>query len=270
LGEKWGKPILATVLVSHSILKSSLHKNQKKSISYGGISMVVEVSINGWDKYNRRSGGIKNPIWFSFTNRFFEDPDVWSLDSEEKVSFIYLLCQRSQRGRDPIAVEKSHFEKFTDIKFNKLLVAIEKLEQKQIVTTSRSQPDRDPIAARSLQDKTIHNRTEHNRTSTIVDCADVRSLPAPQHIRQFPDLEFFWLIKEIKDELVNAWIAAYDKEWLASEIQKAKVWCLANPKKKPKAPGPFLSNWFSRGWERHRKTLQTNYAVNQIDYSKLE
>ncbi len=64
------------------------------------------------------------------------------------------------------------------------------------------------------------------------------------------------LLATVTQRTQDHWVEAYpDTEWLKTEISKAAAWVEANPKKRPKTYGAFLSNWFSRGWEDHRKRI---------------
>lgn len=64
------------------------------------------------------------------------------------------------------------------------------------------------------------------------------------------------LLHDTKQDLQMGWLAAYpNKEWILHELQRANAWILANPKKKPKKFGAFMTNWLSRAFESYRKGL---------------
>lgn len=131
---------------------------------------------------------------------------------------------------------------------------------------SRADSAGKPPPARLEKNRVEKNRKEENRIDII--CPEAP--PAPLYIRQFPDLEYFHKIKELSEDLVNAWIGTYGADWINGEIKKAKIWCLANSKKRPKVSGTFLSNWFSNGWERYRKTLDSSSAHTGLEQWKQE
>lgn len=59
-----------------------------------------------------------------------------------------------------------------------------------------------------------------------------------------------------------------DPEFIKEEIKKANLWIEANPKRRPKDKIKFLQNWFSRAYERHRKTVPTNESKRDYDFLK--
>lgn len=66
-------------------------------------------------------------------------------------------------------------------------------------------------------------------------------------------------LREVSPTAQEAWLAAYfDSQWIQREICKAIAWVEANPRKRPKSFGRFMTNWLSAGWENYRKTLPSN------------
>lgn len=64
---------------------------------------------------------------------------------------------------------------------------------------------------------------------------------------------------KIKKELCNIWAETYDKEYIESELKKAKAWLITNSHKAPKSNlGRFLNSWLMRSWEKYRTTLKSN------------
>lgn len=59
-----------------------------------------------------------------------------------------------------------------------------------------------------------------------------------------------------------------DPDFIKEEIKKANLWIEANPRRKPKDKIKFLQNWFTKAWERHRKTIPTNNAKTSYDFLK--
>lgn len=84
------------------------------------------------------------------------------------------------------------------------------------------------------------------------------------------ELNFFQRISVIKPELESAWLKAYPKDWISDELKKAEAWVIANPRRAPKNASKFLTNWFSNGWERHRKTIPTEKQNGRKDFNVHE
>jgi hypothetical protein len=71
------------------------------------------------------------------------------------------------------------------------------------------------------------------------------------------------LLQDVTHEAQKAWVDLYqDRAWIAFELSKAATWLTVNPDKAPKSrTGRFLTNWLSRGWEAHRKTLPSKSSA---------
>ena len=116
--------------------------------------------FKNWDKYNKRAKEYKNPVWFSFQNDFATDKNFFDFTDQERLIFIYLLCEASQQNKDgELILEIEHFSYHTKQKQKDILSAILKLEQKQIIDSR----DRDGIVPRSHGDRDLAV-TEQNRT----------------------------------------------------------------------------------------------------------
>lgn len=119
----------------------------------------IEIKILNWGKYQQRTSGYKNCWWFSFSNTFFSDSKIWVLDPEEKIGFIYLLCEASKQGKDTPFIAFKHAEKCADIKPKKLLSTIKKLEQLNMVATICT--DAEQGLSNTEQNRTEQNTTKH-------------------------------------------------------------------------------------------------------------
>lgn len=70
-------------------------------------------------------------------------------------------------------------------------------------------------------------------------------------------------LAKVKQSVQERWLAAYpDAQWVKQEILKALAWEAANPKKRSKDFGRFMTNWLSNGWERYRKSLPSANGIN--------
>jgi len=127
---------------------------------------LITIKFNNWDKYNIRSGGIKRPFWFSFSNQFFTDSTMFDFSSEEKLTFIYLLCEASQTNKNgEVVVSEEKYKRFTDIKIQVLNAVVDKLLQLEIISSSRTGRVRDAYG--TLQDKTEQDKTRQNNIQTF-------------------------------------------------------------------------------------------------------
>lgn len=87
--------------------------------------------------------------------------------------------------------------------------------------------------------------------------------------------------RKAKPSLVKEWLSIFpEPDWIIGELKKAHLWELANPRKKKKDFGKFMTNWLNRGWDTRKiqssqfnKTTQrteNNRAVAEAYMKKLE
>ncbi len=67
----------------------------------------IEVTINNWEKYNKRKD-IKKPWWFALSNTLIADPDFVTFTAEEFRAWIYILSQASLHGSPTVPLQFPH------------------------------------------------------------------------------------------------------------------------------------------------------------------
>ena len=212
----------------------------------------MNLRFRNWDRFNRRAKEYKNPVWFSFQNDFATNRDFFDFTDQERLIFIYLLCEASAQNRSgEFSIELDHFSYHTRQKQKDILSAISKLEQKQILEPR----DRDGIVSGSYEDRdlavTEQNRTEHNRTEqNTFASSDEKSLSHPKAYESVVDV---FNQRGVKPSTTSLWETAYpDSQWVVQEIRKALAWEGANAKRKKRDFARFMTNWLNNGWDRRR------------------
>lgn len=96
------------------------------------------LKIVNWDAYNLRTN-VKTSSWLRFQHDFFENPNFYSLTTEEKLVWVYLLCERSKRARpeagDFFTVNTQHFHRVTGLNTTALQSCILKLKKERVLET---------------------------------------------------------------------------------------------------------------------------------------
>lgn len=124
------------------------------------MSDSVTIKFCNWEQYNKRAKEYKNPVWFSFQNDFATNRNFYDFTDQQRLIFIYLLCEASQQNKaGSLTIEVEHFCYHTRQKPKDVHATIEKLKQKQILEAR----DRDGIVAGSCGDRDLAV-TEQNRT----------------------------------------------------------------------------------------------------------
>ncbi len=63
---------------------------------------AVQIEILNWDKYNPRKD-IKSTSWLRLENNFCMSPDLFDLTNDQKMIWIFVLCEASKRQQGVIA-----------------------------------------------------------------------------------------------------------------------------------------------------------------------
>ncbi len=88
----------------------------------------MRIEILNWDRFNIRKD-IKATNWLRFQNNFCTDPDFWSFTSDEKMVWIYILCESSQRYKKEISIDLQQISAFMRIKLSCVENGMSKLVQ---------------------------------------------------------------------------------------------------------------------------------------------
>jgi len=130
------------------------------------MSDAIEIEIINWNKYQPRRD-IKHPRYFAMSNQFFDDPDVFGLNSTDVMVWFYVLCQASKKRSPLVQINIGHIE-FLFSKFmpknqaNSICESLSKFEKRQWIRMSV----RDPyvICTQSVRDPYADlNRIDLNR-----------------------------------------------------------------------------------------------------------
>lgn len=206
----------------------------------------ISIKFKNWDKYNKRQKDIKRPYWFAMSNEIFLDPFYSELTDQERQAFIWLLCEASRQNKyGEVEISKRLFHQITGYKCSVLDSTIHKLLKSERAAGSRQDGGR--IATATRQDKTEQDRTEHDRTSLV---SSDESLSHPEELREVVDI---FTDRRVKATVTQSWATAFpDPRWLMGEIRKAIAWENANPARRKKDFGRFMTNWLMKGWDSRR------------------
>jgi len=70
--------------------------------------------------------------------------------------------------------------------------------------------------------------------------------------------------RKVQRVMLDLWLDTYgDAEWICTEIKKAEIWMIGNPRAPKSQYGRFFSNWLSRGWDQHRKSINGHSGASQ-------
>lgn len=115
---------------------------------------MIKIKFVNWDKYQKRKD-YKRQWWFAFANDFPTDPKFHLFKNEEKLCFVYLLCEASKQDQSgSVMIIPEHYSRLWNISAKVITQVIEKIESVQIAYVIRTE---------SVRHITEHNITEHNK-----------------------------------------------------------------------------------------------------------
>jgi hypothetical protein len=225
------------------------------------MSDTIKLRFAKWEQYNKRAKEYKNPIWFSFQNDFATNRNFHDFTDQQRLIFIYLLCEASQQNdAGNLTIELAHFAYHTRQKEKDIVACVKKLAEKQILETR----DRTGIVAGSYRDRdlavteqnrTEQNKTEHNNTPTG------SSDDSLSHPSELCDIVSILVERRVRGTVSRGWLEAFpDSRWLMGEVRKALAWESANPARRKKDFGRFMTNWLMKGWDSRRVPVSHSKA----------
>ena len=95
--------------------------------------MIIE--IQKWDKYNPRKD-LKSTSWFRLENTFWTDPAFFDFSNDEKMVWVSILCQASQKMKGSIEISPSQIAALLCIAEKVVITAVDKLSKMSLISTT--------------------------------------------------------------------------------------------------------------------------------------
>lgn len=252
---------------------------------------LITIEIRSWDKHQKRKD-VKHPTWFALSNSVLDDPMFTELKSEDIVVWVYILALASKAKSSIVTMNIAHGVKSCRLKkqpdFLRCINALIKttcIKMVEASISSHSHDFTDPYtsvqkcAPQTLQTDTTDITGQTSQTEESAELGEPSISAGVPLLSQGFDVHrqnqvFMGLISEVSIEVQISWLAAYpDADWIVGEVLKANAWIAANPKKRPKKFGVFMTNWLSRGYESYRKGIpsrrMTNSELNAMSLAEM-
>ena len=103
----------------------------------------MKITINNWHEYQLRKD-VKVSSWFRFEHNFFTDHKFFTLDNDEKIIWINILCTASIESKDEFEYNLDLVSRLTNVKVHKINKTLEKLQSFQCIklqTRTRNEHD---------------------------------------------------------------------------------------------------------------------------------
>lgn len=115
---------------------------------------MIKLNFINWDKYQKRKD-YKRQWWFAFSNDFPTDSKFHLFKNDEKLCFVYLLCEASKQDQSgSVVIIPEHHARLWNVSAKLLMQVIDLIESVQIANVIRTE---------SVRHITEHNITEHNK-----------------------------------------------------------------------------------------------------------
>lgn len=232
---------------------------------------LIRIRIPKWERFNPRADRA-NHTWFRLENDFLEHRKVFHLSDVQIVLFLNLASIASKEGRPEFETRVSYLSALRKKKPAQIRNYLEILAASELIEVeyadaepaeSRQDDGKEPASRlTTLRNVTIRNERKEKESGEPARAAAPHVAPPVPVIPELSEPEFVaqeLRSRGVKPALQKTWIDAYpDLAWVRSEIGKAITWEAANPHKRKKDFGRFMTNWLARGWDRSRAMLPSN------------
>lgn len=97
------------------------------------------------------------------------------------------------------------------------------------------------------------------------DISSEQSRDLLEALPEFSSISELLKLRRVSSKVQASWLKAFpDPVWIIGEIMKAVAWEEANPKRRKVNFGAFLTNWFSRGWDKRRHEPQKKSVLEMF------
>jgi len=115
--------------------------------------MKISIQIKNYEKFNPRSDS-KRPSWFRFENNFFFSQSMFDLSKDERLVWIFLLCYASGKNSGDIIINPLYVSQNTDVDLSCVTKTIDKLEERQCLTITRTDNKSNILCAHATNERT--------------------------------------------------------------------------------------------------------------------
>ncbi len=136
----------------------------------------IRIQILGWDKYNRARKDVDHPSWFRFNHDFFNNSKFYDLTLDERLAWIYVLCERSKRTNCTVFnINVGHFEDCLKLPKTVLNKSLKKLEENHVIKIDTYRERTADVTSTCLQ---TDNTDKHNKQTRQTNTTDPEILAA--------------------------------------------------------------------------------------------
>lgn len=233
---------------------------------------IIAIQIKNWEKYNPRTDRKKH-TWFRLENNIATDPKFFGLSISQKFITICIFAEASKEAKNGAAsIFVDWLADNLKIKEIEITKTIQGLERLGILTVTTGNQSVSTGSTTDVTNDTLRTDVTNDTNERTVAPSD-ESLRA-EATRLFPN-EYSEISEILEDRKVTvklawAWFAAFpDKRWVMGEIRKGLTWEAANPQRKKKDFGKFMTNWMNKGWDqRKHPTTGVNQAQQRFEGTK--
>lgn len=176
----------------------------------------IEIKIPNWAKFNPRSDRA-NYSWFRLDNSFFHDQSVFGLTSQDKLSYIFVLCELSKKNKDSVHVDVEYAAAMLRLKEDEFLESLKRLEESELIKTDLAGKKPSSRRRKAGIEPSLLPATRQTRRDET-DVRDERSSPPPKGAAP---------VAELRDAFLEAYRKEFKRDypgWGAKENGMASKW----------------------------------------------
>lgn len=224
----------------------------------------IIVEVKNWNKYQMRKNSLKYSSWFRLEHSIIDDHKFFNLSPPEMWCFVYILSLCSRENKNVVTVNMQHADRVCRIEPALLHRALKKLKLIQVVELRSTRGRYVDVSQKrpTIQNNTEHNSTIHDRTGC--ERSQIHADTTAVVLESFKIIEIDLQKRSVKKEVQQRWLDAFpDAAWIVGEVRKALAWEDANPTRRKKNFGAFITRWLTKGWD-YRKTNKTDFNWDEF------
>lgn len=193
---------------------------------------MIKIKVLDWEKFNPRKD-IKSSSWFRLENNFFTNPKFFKLSHEQKLVWLFILCQASQKQSHEILICPDLTSALVRIDAEEVaytILRLAELNQIEILEDSRDADVTHPYVRKKLATRSGYLRTDgrtdgtnETRRTDELSCSEQKSPPHPVQINDPKPKPKKAAAPTEGSEVWSAYSTAYQDRYKVEPVRNAKT-----------------------------------------------
>lgn len=151
---------------------------------------IITIEVKNWAKFNPRSDRA-NYSWFRLDNNFFHDQSVFGLSSQDKLSYIFVLCELSKKNKESVGVDVEYAAAMLRLHEDEFMQSVIRLEESGLIKTSLTLKKPSSRRRKAVIAPSLLPATRRDETDVTNETDETYTSPTPVG-PSLPQLALIW------------------------------------------------------------------------------